>query len=431
MFKLLKFFSLCLILFVSGLNIPKISLIVAILLPFISFIFGYLEISKSILNKYFLVILVLFLFTLNHYLHSYLYQFTSLDFSLANFLGINLMFITAIFLNYRKMPFFPFNIIILNLFLFGGGIVWAFLSVFKEIGLNFNVQQIIIEDRRIRSFWSADTVDWGGTVYDMFSTLGLSLMAITFLQVRELLKDITKFSFKVLVRKFILILPFFTLNLIGLYCVIALGGRKPWLILATSLIVTISYDFILKNKFLTVSLITFVLIIQDILIGIILDFLTKFALRTNIGTRFLEKGTESARYELWSKTIIGIWKYPWGGRMIDFPYAIQSPHNLWLDAGYDTGLLSMLLLLTFHLLQIPIVLNLLNSNTFKIIKVFILCTLVAFFMTSMSESVLKLANYFVVSCFFFGSLIRLDYENKKSLYFQSKLANLESKTITK
>ena len=430
-FKHSKFFTFCLILFLSTLEIPRISLLILILLPFIITIFDYLKVSKSLVNKSFLPILLLFLFSLSHYIQVYVYQYEESQWSFKAIIIINVMFIVGIFLNYRKMPFFPFNIMIINFCLFGGLIVWAFLSVFKEVGLNFDFQAIIIQDREIASFWVPSSKILG-TRIDNVSILGISLISLLFTQVLE----IHRISYKKLARKLVLTLPLLALAFMGLYNTVALSGRKPFIVLGLSLIVPITYYFILKNKFLFVSLVTFLFIIRDILIGIILDSLAQFALETNIGNRFLEKGLESARYEVWLKMITDIWKFPWGGRKIDLPGGISVgdyAHNLWLDVGNDTGLLSMFLLLGFHLLQIPIILNLLNLNTFKTIKIFIICSMLAFLLPFISEPILRgpYYIYFGTSCFFFGSLIRLDYETKRSLYFPSKLANLKSETITK
>ena len=83
-------------------------------------------------------------------------------------------------------------------------------------------------------------------------------------------------------------------------------------------------------------------------------------------------------------------------------------HNIWLDQMYDAGILAMLLLLTFHIVQIPILLRFFKLDMPKIIQVFVLCNLVAFMAAFVQAPVIQ-ANYvyFAISCFFFGSVGRL------------------------
>jgi hypothetical protein len=80
---------------------------------------------------------------------------------------------------------------------------------------------------------------------------------------------------------------------------------------------------------------------------------------------------------------------------------------------YDAGILAMLLLLTFHIVQIPIIVRFFRLDMPTIVGLFVLCTLVAFIAAFVQAPVMQ-ANpvYFGISCFFFGSVERFtfDYE---------------------
>ncbi|MFN9615064.1 MAG: hypothetical protein ACK55Q_06710, partial [Dolichospermum sp.] len=90
---------------------------------------------------------------------------------------IILLFLTGICLDFKKMPFFPFNLVALNLSLFSGGIIWVFLSVAQYNKWNFSLIGIAIESRKVPTFWKGDDFINGPSL-DIFSYLGLSLIGL-------------------------------------------------------------------------------------------------------------------------------------------------------------------------------------------------------------------------------------------------------------
>jgi hypothetical protein len=134
-----------------------------------------------------------------------------------------------------------------------------------------------------------------------------------------------------------------------------------------------------------------------------------------IGSRLQSQGLETARYEAWQQAISQMWDFPWGGRSLKLD--IEFVHNLWLDQMYDAGILPMLLLLTFHIAQIPVIIRFLKLKLPIIIHVFVLCTIFAFLAAFMQAPVIQ-ANplFFAISCFSFGTWARLtcDFKYTKS-----------------
>ncbi|MDB9468385.1 hypothetical protein [Dolichospermum circinale] len=322
---------------------------------------------------------------------------------------IILLFLTGICLDFKKMPFFTFNIVALNLSLFSGGIIWVFLSVAQSNKWNFSLIGIVIANRKVPTFWRADDFINGPSL-DIFSYLGLSLIGLLVAIIST--PSVGKF------RKLILFIGIFFLILMSGYSSISLGARTPVIVFLVSLLTT----FMFTNFSTKDSKAKILRIIIYFSIGFIAFFASSFLVENfyqfinslldlGIGSRFLSEGLETPRYIVWQEVITQIPDFPWGGRsmIISASYA----HNIWLDQMYDTGILAMLLLLTFHIVQVTIIVRFFRLELPIMIDLFVLCTLVAFIGAFIQAPVIQ-ANpvYFAISCFFFGSVARFtfDYE---------------------
>lgn len=407
----IKFLICCLNLTFISLSIPTISTLFLLFLPLVLKFFGYLRIPKYLLKSASISISIvsLILFVVINYYQLYSYGLDSEKGPGRFFIEIVtiiLLFLTGICLDFKKMPFFPFNIVALNLSLFSGGIIWVFLSVAQYNQWNFSLIGIAIESRKVPTFWGGNDFINGPSL-DIFSYLGLSLIGLLVAIVSTL--SLGNF------RKLILFIGIFFLIFMSGYSSISLGARTPIIVFLVSLLTT----FMFTNFSTKASKAKTIRIIIYFSMGFIAFFASSFLVENfyefinslldlGIGSRLASQGLETPRYELWQQVITQIPDFPWGGRsmIISAFYA----HNIWLDQMYDAGILAMLLLLTFHIVQIPIIVRLFRLELPIMIDLFVLCTLVAFMAAFIQAPVMQ-ANpvYFGISCFFFGSLARFTF----------------------
>ncbi|MBO1057642.1 MAG: hypothetical protein HEQ27_14410 [Dolichospermum sp. JUN01] len=322
---------------------------------------------------------------------------------------------TGICLDFKKMPFFPFNLVALNLSLFSGGIIWVFLSVAQYNKWNFSIIGIAIESRAVPTIWKGGIDFVNGPSLDIFSYLGVSLIG--------LLISIVSTSSIGNFRKLILFMGILLLIWMSVYSSISLGARTPIIVFLVSLLTT----FMFTNFSTKASKAKTIRIIIYFCMGFIAFFASSFLVENfyefinslldlGIGGRLASEGLDTPRYEIWQQVITQIPDFPWGGRymIISASYA----HNIWLDQMYDAGILAMLLLLIFHIVQIPIIVQFFRLELPIILDLFVLCTLVAFMAAFIQAPVIQ-ANpvYFGISCFFFGSVARFtfDYEFSKNV----------------
>jgi hypothetical protein len=412
----LKFVALCPYLFIISLTIPKISLLFLLLLPLVLKFFGYLRIPKYLLKSTGIPISIvsMILFTIINYclVYSYGLDEKSAGIYFIEAVMIIVLFLTGICLDFKKMPFFPFNLLVVNLSLFSGGIVWVFLSVAHYNKWSFSFASIAIAERKVPAFWQGSDVFINGPSLDIYSYLGVSLVGL-FIVLASIGSFIGKY------RKSILLTFIFILIFMSCYSSISLGARTPVIVLLISIVVTILFINFFNQSFQAsrwimicfyVSIACMVLFFREILNEYLLELISSL-LDLNIGNRLISQGLETPRYIVWQQVIDQMPDYPWGGRLmlISASYA----HNIWLDQMYDSGILSMLLLLTFHIVQIPILLQFFKLDIPKIIRVFVLCTFVAFLAAFIQAPVIQASCvYFAISCFFFGSVARFTSDYK-------------------
>ena len=398
-----------------SLSIPRISTLFILVIPVIFKFMGYLRRPKYVLNSPIIIISVisLLLFTILNYSEVY---FHGLDERnpisiVIKILVINTLFLTSICLDFKKMPFFPFNILLPNIALFSGGVIFVFLSVAKHTAWSFSIGAIIIQDRSVPSFWQVDADNINGPSMDIFSYLGLSLIGIV-------ISNILYFRpwKKINLAGFIFFIGVFSLVCMSSYSSIALGARTPIIVFLVSIIATLvliylsnRYRFYEKKLFLD-GLIGLIIFLLGEFLRAELSRTTDFFLDIGIGNRFVLERLETGRYDIWLAAINQMWKFPWGGRKMDL-LGNAYVHNIWLDQLYDAGILPMLLLLIFHLVQIPIMIRFFRLRLPIVVHVFVLCTLIAFLGAFLQSAVIQASYlYFAMSCFFFGSVARFTHD---------------------
>jgi hypothetical protein len=409
----LQLLIICIILFVSTLSIPTISTLVLILLPLINFACKlcnfptYLRLPKSVSSDSKIIFSILFLLSflistfviaLNHRLLEY--QELILSFTIAF-----TIYISGLCINYKELPLFPLNFIIINLFAYAGGIMWVFTNVFIESGFVVNPLQGIISTRGAHNIWTQMYIN--GPSLDLYSYLGVSLISAIVYGFRYKLqiKFVSSFTMN------LVFLFTFIIFALGLYSSIILGARTPWIVISVSfvacfLVIFLNVDSKTKKIIpaisIAISTALFVIYFETISASFI-RLLIFFGV-DNVFSRFEDFGIETGRYQSFLDVILGIMDYPGGGRLINISEGYA--HNIWLDSAYDTGIISMSLLLLYHLLQIIFFVRLVRSQLPMLIKIFSTCSTIAFFAAFSQAPVIQSSiGYFTLSCFYFGSTI--------------------------
>lgn len=335
----------------------------------------------------------------------------------------------GISLDFRKIPFPRLSVLIVNLFIFAGGIIFSYMSVVRYTKIFSPLVLSVLDDRRIPNFWYPRGELINGPFFDMYSYLGLSMVGILIFSIFSLsdnYQSSRKLSKRFRLWNLLFILFFIALLLllvfIAFYSSVALGARTPLIVLSLSTLISMSiinFSAIGSRKkigFLAVfyAFIVLLLLFQSNLIFESLHEVINSFTDIGIGSRFGIRGMDTPRYELWLAAIANMWNFPFGGRQIPLPCCEDYVHNIWLDQLYDSGIVPMALLLTFHLFQIPVVMKLMSLRVSVLIKVFVICTLIAFMAAFMGSPVLQASYvYFSVSCFFFGSLARFVVDTEK------------------
>ncbi|MED4691861.1 hypothetical protein [Peribacillus frigoritolerans] len=122
---------------------------------------------------------------------------------------------------------------------------------------------------------------------------------------------------------------------------------------------------------------------------------------------------EDPRFTAWKSAFWGLFEHPFGGRETEI--AIGYAHNLWLDIGYDVGVLPLLILLVFTLISLKSVILFIKFGHPVFLKGLIIALYTSFIITFFVEPILQgLIIYFTFFCFIVGAVQRLNFDLKRS-----------------
>ena len=146
---------ICFLLFITGLQIPRISTLTTILLPVLAIVdklmgWQLFSLNKSLLKqtKFIQPLLILTLFcivywiTINNY--GFLDKETSWLSYIAQIMRIIFCYILGFSINYSRLPAYPYNTIIVMTSLIGSTVFYSVLSVLKTL----QIRPSLIENRR-------------------------------------------------------------------------------------------------------------------------------------------------------------------------------------------------------------------------------------------------------------------------------------------
>ncbi|MBO0996446.1 hypothetical protein IOC57_01530 [Bacillus sp. SD075] len=277
--------------------------------------------------------------------------------------------------------------------------MYGFLSLIKTIWLYGDMTSAIeSEGRMVINLWGNNVIS--ATGMNAYISLGLGLLPICFLSDK----------YKSQKLKIVSIICFSA----AVYTTLNLGNRTGLaIIILSSLMVIVFTGKIGMKKILRLILIIFYLLILYILY--IQNFFgVKNAWEnTLMYSRFTTSDLgDDPRFTAWKSTFMGLFENPLGGRQtnIEIGYA----HNLWLDIGYDVGILPNILLMIFTLISIISVMSFITLEHPMFVKGLIIALYTSFFITFFVEPILQgLVDYFTFFCFVVGAIQRLNYDFKR------------------
>jgi hypothetical protein len=425
--RYVQFYVLCLLLFVAGLRIPGAStgaIIFAIpMLLLSSYLLDapLLRVNNSLFKHSNFVICVFLLtaFCFSFYETSYSYGLIPGAFPLPGIMRIIIPYLLGACLDYRKLPYFPFNIIFLVLSYFGGGTLYVLLCLSK-IDTKYERKGFSIDERSAPDFWgTSDFIN--GPSLDLFNYFGMCLFPL--LIYAFYLAWCNRKARKIVLPLAAMALLVFS---IGLYSSLALQARTPIICLLASTFIAFFYGvYASKGKFswnkLALICLGSILIILGTIALDSLNFSGNVAEQLkeeNLLIRFDQMGLDTPRWETWQKGLTGVLDYPLGGRQYELVPGVYSIHNLWLDVAYDAGLFPFLAIGIFHLLHLTHFRKVISANIPFLLKIFVACFVVAFISGFMGTPVMQASiDYFAMSCFFIGIVLAMASDNCK--IFQS------------
>ena len=420
---------ICLLLFITGLQIPRISTLTTILLPVLAIVdklmgWQLFSLNKSLLKqtKFIQPLLILTLFciiywtTINNY--GFLDKETSWLSYIAQIMRIIFYYILGFSINYSRLPAYPYNTIIVMTSLIGSTVFYSVLSVLKT----WQIRPSLIENRLYLDYWTDQQLPATG-VGD-FLSLGLLYIVVVFYGYKHKKESKSFYIFFVLVSA---IFVFFSFNI-----TVLVQNRLAFM---ATFITFITIGFLLefksKLKFITLPLFVGLFALISVGVNIIEVILSTVLAQLGIfNKRLLSEGTESGRFDNYQVALTEIWQYPFGGREFKLPVS-QWVHNLWLDVAYDAGLLPMFLLLLYFILHIKCFLKILNSDLPKIVIVYFSTMSIGILLNMSLGPIIQGSVFeFGMTCFFLGVIARLSGEVEISKKYQlSSQRGLYSKSI--
>jgi O-Antigen ligase len=249
------------------------------------------------------------------------------------------------FLGKSRMKNWPGGIIYVLLAMVSGFAVFSFLSIYMAPNVSLYAEQTIGGAKAGRTgimIWTGKPGGFGPILGVQANMGSAFLPVIIFGALNELFKK---------KKEYLLIAGVCAaFILLGLYTNVLLKNRGPFVILAGLIMVIGMYNIIFGPKRLTPAKLTrkIIVVLSVIIISLIMiRFMPTMDLsHLGVVARFTEEGNSSPRTEFWKNCIRIIGENPLGGRKDFFGHTYA--HNIWLDVGYDSGVIAMFFLIIFH-----------------------------------------------------------------------------------
>ncbi|WP_143543632.1 O-antigen ligase family protein [Salinicoccus roseus] len=280
---------------------------------------------------------------------------------------------------------------------------FGFLSVVKTLILYGSMEAASIHfvGRYAVDLWSNEPIS--ATVINLRFSLGLALLPILFLA-----KD--KYTPYVKSIKLISLVCFIA----SFYSIILLGNRTGIAIAIISFLIV----FIISRKISLKKVSNLFVIVMSIILFAILYNNNWLGLKASWQASALSyrlqsnSSLEDPRVNAWIESFLGMFTNPLGGKKSDI--GLTYAHNLWLDVGYETGILPFLLLIGFTIIPLTVLITFLKKNHHVIFKGLFLAIFTAFFISFFLEPIIQAwFPYFTIFCFFIGIIQKINLKTKE------------------
>lgn len=270
-------------------------------------------------------------------------------------------------------------------------LLFSVLSIFRTIRMYGSLENAspMYGGRAVMSYWGDNFLS--ATGMNTYVSLAIALAPVL------LLKDKNIKHIKLM--KFIMMICVF----MSLYVSIKLGNRTGILILMASFMTV----FIFTTKFSSRKIANTVVGVIILLFGYLIYYGNVFGVKSNfestmVGQRIINSSElHDPRFTAWGEAFNGLFNYPLGGRhtILSLRYA----HNLWLDVGYDVGIIPFLLIVLFTLFGIISIKKFLKGNHPTMFKGLIISSFTAIIITCFLEPIIQgWFYYFTVFCLYLG-----------------------------
>ncbi|MFC3797897.1 O-antigen ligase family protein [Cohnella sp. GCM10012308] len=297
-------------------------------------------------------------------------------------------------LNFRKTIFY-LVVILASYVAFGFASLLNTVKVFGSI----DEASAFLQGRYVISIWDNRLIS--ATLLNTTVSLGLALLPILFFKAR---------GYQVS-RKF----KMFTLIsfVLSFYTIMQLGNRTG-LAIAVASVLTVWMFSEGFNSRKAIRMFNF------FILGMILWFLYNRNLLglkekwegTLLASRFEDEGIfGDSRTTAWKEVFSGLFAHPMGNK--ETVISLRYAHNLWLDVGYEAGIIPFVLLLIFTVFTLLSLRTFVKSDQPVLFKKLFIAMFTAFFITFMMEPIMGGAfTYFTAFCFIAGMVQRRNADYK-------------------
>jgi hypothetical protein len=361
-------------------------IITFLLMPFIL----WKVISKKLTKRVIIMSSLLMLFSAYYTLTVKLYGFSNVNIVLGGYFVAPVIFYWAGYTlinkeNRIKKSYYLIFTVAISTMLFG------IMSIVRTVQIYGSLENAspTFGGRAVMSFWGENFLS--ATGMNTYVSLGIALTPLLFL------KDA---SIRKLKTTKILIL---VISVISLYVSLSLGNRTGLLILGASCVSVFFY----ATKLTPRKIISMVAVFFFLILGFLMVIGNLFGIKdkwfsTTIGNRMRNfSAVDDPRFTAWGESFTGMFSNPTGGRKTEL--SLNYAHNLWLDVGYDAGVIPFLLLVLFSLMGLISIRKFIKGNSPTFLKALMITCFTSITVTFFLEPIMQgWFYYFTIFCLFLG-----------------------------
>jgi len=387
---------ICALIFIAGLNIPRVSEYLLILTTLV-LMFRWLVDMRVDHPAFFTGLSLLALFVLSYYAVTCIHEITVVNEGVRNILVILGSYALGYTISSNNTPAWPRGVSIPLFCMIAGLISFSALCVYAMFNAADYLQLV---ERTAASFWDGSEINAPGLGAN--ASLGMCLLPV-FLYGRSAdCRGVFYWSAALVVV--VMFAAGVTIN-------VALQNRTPFLATTAALLAATAVYLYRQRSGRARAMRHLALL--GLLAGIVVYYLaTRIDLaQYGLFTRFTEERLESLRYEAWGTMLSSLHHSLLGGRVVKLGTDLNYVHNLWLDVIWDAGIVPFILLAAFHLKHLHAFLSILQSKLPLFVVLMIVGLAVSFVTNFMQEPTLSASvPYFAASCFFLGIVLRMGHD---------------------